>query len=219
MYVLRKLCARRVPSITQYTWNPANATAATYDRNVDGFEFTSAATRKTRSASAKESAQTPAPPAQTIPTAAKSVDMPPPQSTRQKKPKADPKSDTSVEHATKATTEPRRKSSRNSTEAPLPQDQSQREASPTKEVKTRRKTAKTPVAEKEKIAEERRGPSKIPLPFADTPVITRNKEMRKHSAEGHRRSSSSMRGRRASSLIDSGTSNGEQNGDDEDDHH
>jgi kinetochore protein Mis13/DSN1 len=49
--------------------------------------------------------------------------------------------------------------------------------------------------------------TKIALPFADTPVIRRNKEMRKASNES-RRSSLSMRGRRASSLIDSGTSNG-----------
>jgi kinetochore protein Mis13/DSN1 len=51
----------------------------------------------------------------------------------------------------------------------------------------------------------------ISLPFADTPVIRRNKEMRaaqiRHSS-GSRRSSSSLRGRRASSLIESGTSNG-----------
>lgn len=51
---------------------------------------------------------------------------------------------------------------------------------------------------------------RIQLPFADTPVIKRNKEMRKASAEnGSRRSSSGMRGRRASSLIDEGRGNGE----------
>ncbi|EME50018.1 hypothetical protein DOTSEDRAFT_68768 [Dothistroma septosporum NZE10] len=44
----------------------------------------------------------------------------------------------------------------------------------------------------------------ISLPFADTPVIRRNKEMRKNSAESHRRSSAGMRGKRASSLIDEG---------------
>ena len=56
-----------------------------------------------------------------------------------------------------------------------------------------------------------RTPKKIALPFADTPIIRRNKEMRKgNSDEGHRRSSTGMRGRRASSLIDSGTSNGGQ---------
>lgn len=49
--------------------------------------------------------------------------------------------------------------------------------------------------------------TKIALPFADTPIIRRNKEMRKGSGEA-RRSSLSNRGRRASSLIDSGTSNG-----------
>ena len=49
--------------------------------------------------------------------------------------------------------------------------------------------------------------TKIALPFADTPIIRRNKEMRKGS-DSSRRSSLGMRGRRASSLIDSGTSNG-----------
>ncbi|KAF2466050.1 uncharacterized protein BDR25DRAFT_306272 [Lindgomyces ingoldianus] len=48
---------------------------------------------------------------------------------------------------------------------------------------------------------------KIKLPFADTPVILRNKDMRKGSKGGRRRSSTGLRGRRASSLIDSGLSN------------
>lgn len=52
--------------------------------------------------------------------------------------------------------------------------------------------------------------TKIALPFADTPIIKRNKEMRKGGGAGHRRSSTGLRGRRASSLIDSGTSNGAQ---------
>lgn len=68
--------------------------------------------------------------------------------------------------------------------------------------------AKTPSSEPLRI-DKKRGPTKIALPFADTPVIMRNKQMRKNSSEGRRRSSSGMRGRRASSLIDSGTSNGE----------
>lgn len=50
--------------------------------------------------------------------------------------------------------------------------------------------------------------TKIALPFADTPVIQRNKEMRKDRGRSQRRSSLGMRGRRASSLIDSGASNG-----------
>lgn len=56
--------------------------------------------------------------------------------------------------------------------------------------------------------DKKRGTTLISLPFADTPVIKRNKEMRKGSGSGHRRSSTGLRGRRASSLIDSGTSNG-----------
>ncbi|KAJ5884805.1 hypothetical protein N7495_009315 [Penicillium taxi] len=49
--------------------------------------------------------------------------------------------------------------------------------------------------------------TKIALPPADTPVIERNKELRGAKGKGRRRSSVAMRGRRASSLIDSGTSN------------
>ncbi|MCJ1286427.1 hypothetical protein MMC26_005772 [Xylographa opegraphella] len=49
--------------------------------------------------------------------------------------------------------------------------------------------------------------TKIALPFADTPIIRRNKEMRKGAGDGNRRSSLGMRGRRASSLIDGGKSN------------
>ncbi|KAI7343425.1 hypothetical protein KC354_g15665 [Hortaea werneckii] len=64
-------------------------------------------------------------------------------------------------------------------------------------VEKKRKRAANGGEEEEKIM-------RIALPFQDTPVIKRNKEMRKTSAEGHRRSSSGMRGRRASSLIDEG---------------
>ena len=58
---------------------------------------------------------------------------------------------------------------------------------------------------------KKRGPAKIPLPFGETPVLRRNKEMRKLSAEKSRRSSSGMRGRRASSLIEAGSSRGTWN--------
>lgn len=58
-------------------------------------------------------------------------------------------------------------------------------------------------------AEEEEKIMRIALPFQDTPVIKRNKEMRKSTAvDGHRRSSSGMRGRRASSLMDEGRGNG-----------
>lgn len=51
--------------------------------------------------------------------------------------------------------------------------------------------------------------TKIALPFSDTPINNRNKEFRKKGgagAGGGRRSSMSMRGRRASSLIENGQS-------------
>ena len=53
------------------------------------------------------------------------------------------------------------------------------------------------------------GTSKVALPLADTPVIQRNKDMRGAKSGKQRRDSLGMRGRRASSLIDSGASNGE----------
>lgn len=59
--------------------------------------------------------------------------------------------------------------------------------------------------------EKTRKGTKIALPFADTPVQNRNKQMREKAAnkQKSRRSSSGIRGRRASSLLDSGISNGQ----------
>lgn len=58
--------------------------------------------------------------------------------------------------------------------------------------------------------DESHAATKIALPFADTPVIKRNKAMREgKSGKGERRSSLGFRGRRASSLIETGNSNGE----------
>ena len=78
-----------------------------------------------------------------------------------------------------------------------------------REGKSARVVTQTPKQNGLHVAKKRDGATKIMLPFADTPVITRNKEMRKASKDGHRRSSTGLRGRRASSLIDSGMSNGE----------
>ena len=90
-----------------------------------------------------------------------------------------------------------------------------KEPSPLKVPKARK--ADKPTQDEEVRAErqgqdsgqERHSATTIALPFADTPVIKRNKEMRENKGKkGERRSSLSMRGRRASSLIDSGNSNG-----------
>jgi kinetochore protein Mis13/DSN1 len=55
------------------------------------------------------------------------------------------------------------------------------------------------------ISDSSNQPTIIALPFSDTPVINRNKEMRKQN-KGTRRSSLGLRGRRASSLIENGHS-------------
>lgn len=56
------------------------------------------------------------------------------------------------------------------------------------------------------VGKKRKDETKIALPFADTPIIRRNKEMRAERGRStHRRSSTGMRGRRASSLMDSGS--------------
>jgi kinetochore protein Mis13/DSN1 len=68
---------------------------------------------------------------------------------------------------------------------------------------------KTPAVTSDVIEREEHSATRIALPFADTPVIRRNKAMREGKVgKGERRSSLGLRGRRASSLIDSGNSNG-----------
>jgi len=55
------------------------------------------------------------------------------------------------------------------------------------------------------IADHSKQSTVISLPFSDTPIINRNKELRK-KGNGTRRSSLGLRGRRASSLIENGHS-------------
>ena len=58
-------------------------------------------------------------------------------------------------------------------------------------------------------SEESHSATRIALHLADTPVIRRNKAMREgKGGKSERRSSLGSRGRRASSLIESGNSNG-----------
>ena len=61
------------------------------------------------------------------------------------------------------------------------------------------------VGETSKSAGQSNHSTVIALPFSDTPIINRNKELRK-KGNGARRSSLGLRGRRASSLIDNGHS-------------
>lgn len=107
------------------------------------------------------------------------------------------------------TPRPKRRSARLSGEKvqPLPPDAVPQTPKVVQEATVRKEEPKSREDEPNLHAEKKRLTTKIALPFADTPVITRNKEMRKNSG-GHRRSSTGLRGRRASSLIESGTSNG-----------
>ncbi|KAI3135889.1 hypothetical protein CBS147325_7614 [Penicillium roqueforti] len=88
------------------------------------------------------------------------------------------------------------------------------------EAKKPKKAGRPPKAKKQVQVSESNGynspvqppeGTKVALPVADTPVIQRNKEFRGGKGDkndkGRRRSSLGMRGRRASFLIDSGTSN------------
>jgi kinetochore protein Mis13/DSN1 len=67
------------------------------------------------------------------------------------------------------------------------------------------KTDETTKSIPEPEAEVSKNATMISLPFSDTPIINRNKELRKKGV-GTRRSSLGLRGRRASSLIDNGHS-------------
>lgn len=200
-----------------------DATAA-YEEDADGFQFSRTRSKKvTSTTSATKQKDTPATEIIPAPT------LVPPQPTGKRKRQ-------SIEKPTRPTSpaEKRRRSARLSGGA----SQTESETAtllipePTRKVfKPRAKHADTepeegkqegnpPPKEREKDdvppketaqPPEIRKPTKIALPFADTPIIMRNKEMRKHSGQGqgHRRSSTGLRGRRASSLIESGTSNGE----------
>lgn len=89
---------------------------------------------------------------------------------------------------------------------PEPEPEPELEADAIAEVEAEEQAAQsTPMdIDKAKGPDNSSNSKKIALPFSDTPIINRNKEMRKKT--GSRRSSLGMRGRRASSLIDSGHS-------------
>lgn len=202
------------------------AAKAAYDEDDDGFQFTRRTTRKTAKAQAIPAPEPipEEPPAKT----ARSQDPAPAKSTARRK-----KASTAAIEPEPTETHKRRRSTRLSGDReelevrPKPTDASAKRAKKSAPVEKERKKQITPAPEaqveqktafqvartpthNELTVAKKRDPNaqRIMLPFADTPVITRNKEMRKGSKEGHRRSSTGLRGRRASSLIDSGMSNG-----------
>lgn len=187
------------------------ATKTAYDEDDDGFQFTRRTSRRT-------AAKTPAP--EPIP----EQPLKPVPSRRKKDPSAAPEPKQSE-------TQKRRRSARLSADKEQLESTSEesqppkrtkksvpvekrKQVTPAPEPEPAKKTVfsgvgvQTPKQNELHVSKKRDGgATKIMLPFADTPVITRNKEMRKGSKDGHRRSSTGMRGRRASSLIDSGLSN------------
>ena len=182
-----------------------------YDENDDGFAFTRRTSRRTAAkaqpgpAPIAEEPVKPAPARRKkISTAAPEVQQPEPSKRRRS---ARLSGDQEELETRVETAKPAPKRSKKT--AP---SEKKKHATPAPEVEEKHAFSgvQTPKQNEIHVAKERDGAAtKIMLPFADTPVITRNKEMRKASKDGHRRSSTGLRGRRASSLIDSGMSNGE----------
>jgi kinetochore protein Mis13/DSN1 len=189
-----------------------NATA--YEEDDDGFQFTRRTSRRTAAKTQPAPEPIPAPPLKPVPTRGKKEPAAASESVQSETHKRRRSTRLSADrqqleaHAGAAQPPKRTKKSapveakKQVTPAPEPEK-------PTKIAITGGNGVQTPKHNEINVIKRRDGgATKIMLPFADTPVITRNKEMRKGSKDGHRRSSTGMRGRRASSLIDSGLSNG-----------
>jgi kinetochore protein Mis13/DSN1 len=200
------------------------AAKAAYDEDDDGFQFSRRTSKRTTKAQA---ALAPEPIPEEAPAkSARSQDPLPAKPTARRKKTSITVVDIDVSDAQK-----RRRSTRlsgdkeqlevrpKSTEPPVARRTKKsaavekRQITPAPEAQPEQRTAfigsKTPTQNELNVAKKRDpNAQRIMLPFADTPVINRNKEMRKGSKDGHRRSSTGLRGRRASSLIDSGMSNG-----------
>ncbi|KAF4154199.1 hypothetical protein CNMCM6069_009550 [Aspergillus lentulus] len=194
--------------------------AVAYDEDIEGFQFTRLPSKKPRSSvDAAPENLNPIP------------EVPPQQSPRRGRPPKKKKTETapeeSAEHTEKSAEVSGKRQTRRRRSAvtePEPQPQSvtrssTRKREETESVPKEKKRRKGRPSKTEGEARngfvspepQQSGTAKIALPLADTPVIQRNKEMRKEakSEKGGkgRRSSLGMRGRRASSLIDSGASN------------
>jgi kinetochore protein Mis13/DSN1 len=178
-------------------------TKLAYDEDADGFQFS----RKTRSAKAQDQPQA-------VVTTASNNAIAPARTKRKK----DSLLGSTPEG--EAPAQRRRRSARLSSDkeqsvpppaqipAPAQKQKRKRKSNEEHQAETDHEASPPVPAAGLSIAKKRDG-TKIALPFADTPVIKRNKEMRREKSKSqHRRSSTGLRGRRASSLIDSGTSNG-----------
>jgi kinetochore protein Mis13/DSN1 len=201
------------------------ATKTAYDEDDDGFQFSRRTSRRTTKAQAVPAAD-PIPEEASAKSARLQDPLPAKPTARRKKALAAVIETEASEKRRRSTRlsgdreelEVRPKHAEPSTarrtkkSAPVEKER-KKQITPAPETQPQQKTAfvgaKTPTQNELTVAKKRDpNAQRIMLPFADTPVITRNKEMRKGSKDGHRRSSTGLRGRRASSLIDSGMSNG-----------
>lgn len=187
---------------------------ASFDEDIEGFQFTRLPSKKIRSS------------IEPIPEISSSV---PEDAPRQASPprRGRPKKQAQLQAQEKFTdvVEERPKRATRGTKAsvePEPQPQfdnaqrssrkrDQSDAAAAEKKRRKGRPSKSKPEERNGFASPEQQGTKITLPMADTPVMQRNKEMRTaaKSEKGNRRSSLGMRGRRASSLIDSGASNGE----------
>ncbi|CBF83234.1 Mis12-Mtw1 family protein [Aspergillus nidulans FGSC A4] len=201
--------------------------AGVYDEDIEGFQFSRITSKKQKASTSTEQPDLPAPEEPTP--------QPSPRRGRPPKKRAEDRSD-DVARQKKASEGTGKRQTRGKTKNalepepepkphPHPNPQSERSERSTRKRGEEEQVQQVSVEKKRKKGrpsksqEEQRngfvspeqpqaGTATIALPVADTPVIQRNKEMRgKKSGKGSRRSSLSMRGRRASSLIDSGASN------------
>lgn len=181
-----------------------------FDEDVEGFQFTRVTSKKARSSIEKFPGLNP--------TAENATPQQSPRRGRPRKKPLETGNDGSVDTRQSPEVVAGKKSTRANTR-PTPAEleepgsarrKDQDDAVPAEKKRKKGRPAKPkPEEVNGYVSPEQSGTAKISLPMADTPVIQRNKEMRtKKSEKGSRRSSLGMRGRRASSLIDSGTSNG-----------
>ncbi|KAF1971036.1 hypothetical protein BU23DRAFT_537229 [Bimuria novae-zelandiae CBS 107.79] len=192
------------------------AKTAAYDEDDDGFQFTRRTSKRT---SKVQPAPEPIPeePAKPPARRKKSLAAPEPEKPAQQSKRRSARLSSDNQHLDRvdestepAKPAPKRPKKTAPSAAPVEKGK-KKQVTPAPEPQPTQKEAPTPVQTPKSdalhVPKKRDGATKIMLPFADTPVINRNKEMRKASKDGHRRSSTGLRGRRASSLIDSGMSN------------
>lgn len=205
-----------------HAFGPESDLDLTDDEDSDGFKFTRMRAKKARAEPAPQIQSIEEDKHENTPQAA-------PVKRTRKRPSGSPKP-TATEKADKP--EPRRRSPRNSGDKDLVAEEEP--PVPTLEVKKKRRPkndgsqetrkssqkhdqatsiqsqepASTSEPPQSQPVDKQLEPIKVSLPFADTPIIRRNQEMRRGVENGSRRSSLGQRGRRASSLIDSGKSDG-----------